>query len=162
VSPARGLARSYFGALQEQERWYLRPTTSRRTINPNSSIKLTCPVNRPRSLSQALGLTTIDMKASHTLLFACVLATQVCAQEHNYRPPKGLVPNAKTAIAIAVAVWSPIYGEKQIASEKPYIATLAEGKWTVTGSLPKGWAGGVAIAVIARADGQIVRVSHGQ
>ena len=91
-----------------------------------------------------------------------LLALPLLAQEHNVRPPQGLVPDAKTAITIAVAVWSPIYGDKQISSEKPYVATLADGKWTVTGSLPKGWVGGTAIAVISKSDGQVLRVSHGK
>jgi hypothetical protein len=90
------------------------------------------------------------------------LASPLFAQEHNYRPVEGLVPDAKTAITIAVAVWTPIYGDKQIASEKPYVATLAGGKWTVTGSLPEGWLGGTAIAVISKSDGQVLRVSHGE
>jgi hypothetical protein len=91
-----------------------------------------------------------------------LLAMPLFAQEHNVRPPQGLVPNAETAIAIAVAVWTPIYGVKQIASERPYVATLADGKWTVTGSLPEGWVGGTAIAVISKSDGQVLRVSHGK
>ncbi|NUO75916.1 MAG: hypothetical protein HOQ32_07870 [Lysobacter sp.] len=91
-----------------------------------------------------------------------VLAFPLSAQEHNVRPPRGLVPDSGTAIAIAVAVWTPIYGETQIASQKPYRATLAGGKWTVTGSHPKGWVGGTAIAVIAKSDGQVLRVSHGR
>lgn len=89
-------------------------------------------------------------------------ALPLSAQEHNVRPPQGLVPDAETAIAIAVAVWTPIYGKEKIASEKPYRATLADEKWTATGSLPKGRLGGVAIAVISKADGQILRVSHGR
>ena len=92
-----------------------------------------------------------------------VMALPLFAQEHNVHPAQGLVPDTKTAIAIAVAVWSPIYGEKLIASEQPYVATLsADGKWTVTGSLPKGWDGGTAIAVISKSDGQVLRVSHGK
>lgn len=90
------------------------------------------------------------------------LALPLSAQEHNVRPPQGLVPDARTAISIAVAVWEPIYGEKQIASERPYRATLADGKWTVTGSLPKGWVGGTAVAVISKSDGRVLRVSHGK
>ena len=66
-----------------------------------------------------------------------LLALPLSAQEHNVRPPQGLVPDSKTAIAIAVAVWTPIYSEKQIASQKPYRATLTGGKWTVTGSPPQ-------------------------
>jgi hypothetical protein len=90
------------------------------------------------------------------------LALPTLAQEHSVQRPEGFVPEEKTALAIAVAVWTPIYGEKQIESEKPYVATLSEGKWTVTGSLPKGWRGGVAIAVISKTDGRILRISHEQ
>ena len=105
------------------------------------------------------------MKLFISLLIASFLVTvaqPVSAQEDNIRPPQGLVPDAKTAISIAIAVWSPMYGEEQIASEKPYVATLSSGKWTVTGSLPKGWKGGVALAVISKSDGQVLRVSHGK
>lgn len=81
-------------------------------------------------------------------------------QKHSARPAKGFVPDEKTAIRIAVAVWSPIYGEEHIENEKPYIASLKNGVWTVQGSLRKGWVGGVAVAEIAKDDGRILRVSH--
>ena len=78
-----------------------------------------------------------------------VALSSALAQEtnppHNYKPSQGYVPNAETAIRIALAVWEPIYGKKQIDSEKPYRATLRDGVWTVEGSLPPGWRGGVAI-----------------
>lgn len=95
------------------------------------------------------------------IVFALVCGVS-SAQEHNVRPPRGLVPDARTAIAIAVAIWTPIYGEKVIAAEKPYVATLEHGQWTVRGSLPEGWMGGVAIAVISKSDGRVLRVSHGK
>lgn len=90
------------------------------------------------------------------------LTAPLHAQQHNVRPKGGLVPDSKTAISIAVAVWTPIYGEKQVAGQKPYSAVLADGKWTVRGSLPKDWVGGVALAVISREDGRVLRVSHGK
>ena len=95
-------------------------------------------------------------------VFLSLLATQSVALEHNVQPKNGLVPDTKTAITIAVAIWIPIYGEKRIASQKPYIATLKQGKWTVTGSLPSGSVGGTAIAVISQTDGKVIRVSHGK
>ena len=95
-----------------------------------------------------------------------VALSSALAQEtnppHNYKPSQGYVPNAETAIRIALAVWEPIYGKKQIDSEKPYRATLRDGVWTVEGSLPPGWRGGVAIAEISARDGTILRVSHGR
>jgi len=93
------------------------------------------------------------------------VATAVLAQDgalHNYKPPSGYVPDAETAIRIAVAVWEPIYGQKQIATEEPHHATLKGGVWVVEGSLPGGMLGGVAIAEISKSDGTILRVSHGR
>lgn len=84
---------------------------------------------------------------------------------HSYVPPRGFVPDSLTAVRIAVAVWGPIYGERQIQTEAPYRAALRDGVWTVEGSLHCGGracVGGVAIAEVARHDGRILRVSHGR
>jgi hypothetical protein len=81
---------------------------------------------------------------------------------HNYKPAGGYVPNNETAIAIAVAVWNPIYGKENIEKKKPFKATLKEGIWYVTGSLPFGWVGGVPEAEISKDDGRILRVTHGK
>jgi hypothetical protein len=96
------------------------------------------------------------------LVVFCIVAVSVipaaASQKHSYVPPKGFVPDEKTAIRIAEAVWSPIYGEAMIQGEKPFVASLKSGVWTVRGSLPKGWVGGVAIAEISKSDGRILRV----
>lgn len=106
------------------------------------------------------------MKKKTTLLLALAVTGAVLlaaeAAKHTFKPKDGYVPDAKTAIKIAVAVWEPIYGEEQVAREKPYRATLASGVWTVEGSLPASMVGGVAVAEIAKDDGRILRVSHGQ
>ncbi len=69
--------------------------------------------------------------------FAALAAAVVFAAEtakHNFKPKDGYVPDAKTAIRIAVAIWEPIYGEKQIAREKPFTARLdTNGVWIVEG-----------------------------
>jgi hypothetical protein len=78
------------------------------------------------------------------------------------RTVRCLVPDANTAIAIAVAVWLPIYGEKQINSQRPFHAELKNNQWTVTGSLPHDAIGGVATAIISKIDGRIIEVYHGQ
>lgn len=99
------------------------------------------------------------------LLATTVLALTAGAaagEPHSYVPPEGFVPDAKTAIAIATAVWGPIYGEAKIQGERPFKATLDHGVWFVEGSLPFGWMGGVAEAEIAQTDGRILRVSHGK
>jgi hypothetical protein len=99
-------------------------------------------------------------------LLACALllqfATPQDSAKHSYIPQNGFVPDSATAVRIAVAVWSPIYGADQIASERPFDAVLQNGVWTVTGSLPRGHVGGVALAEIAKVDARIIRVSHGK
>lgn len=95
-------------------------------------------------------------------LCLAALAASVFAEEHSYVPSRGFVPDAQTAIRIAVAVWSPIYGEKKIQSKRPFKAKLSKGIWTVEGSLPPHWRGGVPIAEISKQDGRILRVSHGK
>ena len=102
---------------------------------------------------------------STLLLIAPVLAG--CAQqpridEITYMPSGGYVPDQATAIAIAKAVWIPIYGKEQIESQAPFVATLKENAWHVHGTLPKGYLGGTAEAVISKRDGQILRVIHGK
>ena len=84
-------------------------------------------------------------------------------ERHNYKPPDGYVPDQETAIKIAVAVWTPIYGKDEIEKEKPYKAVLKDGIWYVSGSLPRGYVkGGVTEAEIAKDDGRIQRISHGK
>jgi hypothetical protein len=97
------------------------------------------------------------------MVVLAIVAIVIAEGKHNYKPKEGYVPDEKTAIRIAVAVWIPIYGEKDIEEEKPYKAKLDNGVWTVEGSLPKGMMlGGVAEAEIAKDDGCILRVSHGK
>ena len=58
---------------------------------------------------------------SLVLVVILLLASASIAGEPNsYEPRKGYVPDVQTAIAIAVAVWIPIYGKEQIENEKPY------------------------------------------
>ena len=79
-------------------------------------------------------------------------------------PDEGFVPTEAVAVKIAVAVWEPIYGVEDIARQKPYRATLADGVWTVQGTFAEaeGRKGGVALAEIAKKDGRILRVTHGK
>jgi hypothetical protein len=81
-------------------------------------------------------------------------------KEISEKPQNGFVPDKETAIAIAVAVWTPIYGKKKILKEKPFQAVLTNGVWIVRGSLPEGYKGGVAIAEISKDTGCILRVIH--
>jgi NTF2 fold immunity protein len=83
---------------------------------------------------------------------------------------RGLVPDARTAAAIAEAVLRPIYGGKLVERERPYKASLQGDLWTVQGTLRQGMLerllaprkGGVALVEIRRGDAAIIRVTHGK
>lgn len=79
-----------------------------------------------------------------------------------YVPKDGFVPDSQTAIAIAVAVLTPIYGEDEINGKRPFSATLKNGKWIVTGSLAKNLVGGVPEVQLSKSSGKILKVSSGK
>jgi NTF2 fold immunity protein len=80
----------------------------------------------------------------------------------SYKPPKGYVPDAATAIKIAEAVWIPIYGKETLKDERPFTAQLVDGVWIVQGTMPKGMNGGTAYAEISKETGCILKVTHFQ
>jgi hypothetical protein len=84
-------------------------------------------------------------------------------------PKRGYVPDSATAVKIAEAVLIPVYGEKQIESERPFTAKLKDNVWTVYGSLhcPDGKGGtttccngGVAEVQISKVDAHILSLIH--
>ncbi len=77
-------------------------------------------------------------------------------------PKNGFVPDARTAILIAEAVLAPVYGEAQVAHERPFKAALKDGVWTVKGYLPPHLVGGTAEVQIAKKDARILSMTHGQ
>ena len=107
------------------------------------------------------------------LFFALALAasiSQPAAGQQSTRPPlanthpaiQNLVPDEKTAISIAIAVLKPIYGERQIKFESPFRARLGGDVWTVEGTLPRGYVGGVATVILSKDDARILSIVHTQ
>jgi hypothetical protein len=76
-----------------------------------------------------------------------------------YVPKDGFVPDERTAIAVAIAVLTPIYGDEEVQSKFPFIATFKNGKWTVKGTLSSNLVGGVPEVQISKASGTILKVS---
>jgi len=107
------------------------------------------------------------------LILVCVFTLVPFALAHNYKPPSGYVPDSGTAVRVAEAVLVPVYGQKQIESEKPFRAELNDGTWTVSGTLKcpdgKSWFGtesrcdgGVTVIQISKDDGRIISMTHGK
>ena len=89
-------------------------------------------------------------------------------KQFNYSPPNGVVPDSSVAIIIAETVLSKIYGEVQIAKEKPFTTILEKCYWIVYGNLPFKVKpgdvafGGVAEIVIRKSNGEVINISHGK
>jgi len=97
------------------------------------------------------------------LLLAFVLAHSQDEHTPSFRPKDGFVPNKETAIKVAEDVLIPVYGEKQILSERPFHAELKGGVWTVSGTLHCGaplCAGGTAEVKISKSSGEILGMIH--
>lgn len=88
-----------------------------------------------------------------------------CRESEANIPKEGYVPDEKTAIKIAEAVWTPIYGGK-IYAQQPFRAKLSNNKkvWYVEGTFDKKGnifaKGGHAYAEIQKNDGKILKVYH--
>ncbi len=83
-------------------------------------------------------------------------------EHHDVLISRKAVDTKETAIALAVAVWTSIYGKETIEKEAPYQAIRIGDCWFITGSLEKGSKGGTAEAVINATDGRFLNVSHGK
>ena len=70
------------------------------------------------------------------------------------------VPDAETAIKIAVAVWEPIYGKEKLEKDKPFHADLRDDIWGVsgTGTSHTLRGGGMVQAEISKSDGKILKI----
>jgi hypothetical protein len=74
-------------------------------------------------------------------------------------PKSGIVADADTAMRIADAVWTPLYGTTAVAGQVPLKAELRFNVWTVTGSSPPEDA---LFAFILQADGRILSIGRGE
>ena len=71
----------------------------------------------------------------------------------------GVVADKETAIRIAEAILSPVYGEKAIRGQRPYQVTLKDGKWTVDGTVAPDFGGRFHI-VILQSDGRVLEIGY--
>ena len=79
-------------------------------------------------------------------------------------PSAGIVPDANTAKAIALAIAIPIWGKDKVASELPLRAGLKGSVWTVVGNphLHGGETGGELIIQLDKRNGAVISFLHTQ
>ena len=58
------------------------------------------------------------------------------------------------------AIPCPVYGKEAIFGQRPYQVTLKDGKWTVDGAAPPGFAGGRFHMVILQSDGRVLKIGY--
>ena len=76
---------------------------------------------------------------------------------------EGAALTADAAVDIARTVAVARFGKAVIQREEPLTAELnASNNWIVTGTMPRGSLGGVVEVEIARRDGRVLRMVHGQ
>lgn len=73
-----------------------------------------------------------------------------------------VIPDEATAIAVAEPILFKIYGRDQIIGEKPYTISSVDGYWMLSGSLAKGYLGGVFFIILSAKDGRVIKLTHGK
>lgn len=73
----------------------------------------------------------------------------------------GVIPDEITAVAVAQAVFRPVFGEEYTKTFLPYHAEFRDGVWTVYGTLsPRGAHGGTPQLRINKRDGAVLEIWH--
>jgi hypothetical protein len=80
-------------------------------------------VRRSEAVLKLMEVNTMKMPALLCVVLL-LIAEVLCQESASYKPKVGYVPDATTATRIAEAVLIPVYGKKQIESERPFTATL--------------------------------------
>jgi hypothetical protein len=74
------------------------------------------------------------MKIGRILFIAFVLAIGLGASDAKIKlPENGVIPDETTAVAVAEAVFRPVYGKNYVDKFVPYHAALNDGVWTYMG-----------------------------
>ena len=82
-----------------------------------------------------------------------------------WKPPaQGIVPDAATAVTIALAVLPHLGPDaiKEIKEDAPWYADKVGDAWQVRGTLPNNAVGGTYVVVIAQSDARIIGIFHEQ
>ena len=77
-------------------------------------------------------------------------------------PRAVVVPSATVAEGIHAAVVRGVFGDTTVREQRPFHAVRSGDYWVVHGSLPAGFAGGIAVTVIRARDGAVLWMFHEQ
>jgi hypothetical protein len=77
-------------------------------------------------------------------------------------PKIGVIPDEPTAVAVALAIFNPIWKKEYVDKFAPYRAQLRNNVWTVWGTLKSGSRGGTPQLRINKYDGKVLEIWHSQ
>ncbi|GAB6007588.1 YbbC/YhhH family protein [Dysgonomonas reticulitermitis] len=75
---------------------------------------------------------------------------------------KILIDKEENAVKIAETILFPIYTEENIIRQRPYETYRINNYWVISGTLPKGYLGGVFLIILDARDGKVIRITHGK
>lgn len=87
------------------------------------------------------------------------LAVVPADERRSELPPRGPIPNGKTAIAVARELWTAAYGEEAAGQQAPYRAFRRNQRWLVLGTARAGRLGEGYVLVIEADSGQVIRLA---
>jgi hypothetical protein len=92
----------------------------------------------------------------------CAEPTTFDAREPHHRvlSSSGVVSSEAVAKEVAYSYLKAVYPDDR--HLRPMKATLNDGVWTVNGTLPKGWLGGVAGIAFCQSNGRVLEIAHGK
>src|SRR5262245_34289072 len=92
------------------------------------------------------------------LVAAILLVGTLVAQANGRTPANGSVPDETTALRIPEAVVVALLGEREVAGQHPFTASLIGDFWYVNGTVPKDAFGEPLHVQLSKQDGRIVEV----
>jgi len=93
------------------------------------------------------------------VLTACESSSRVADSTAIAQPKININLDESSAVQIAEIILVRVYG-KQVLNEKPWQVTTTDRTFTIEGSFPEGYKGGVASLHINRANAEVISIVH--
>lgn len=104
-----------------------------------------------------LGISTLNLAAEPV---SGIAMRAVCGNPDGGTFEKGVIPDRKTASAVALQILNSIYGSEVIGHQLPLSVEEKADKYIINGVMPKYSIGGNATMVLCRSNGAVLYLYH--
>jgi hypothetical protein len=73
-----------------------------------------------------------------------------------------IIRKANVAISVAEPILFSMYGKENIINQRPYESYQIDKYWIISGTLPKGSAGGTFLIILDARNSKVIRLTHGK